>query len=130
MASADVWCKMLRRLYESADNQVFGILSSHPAAILAALRAWDNGIENVNLETVKGHGSAIMASSPVEYVRNAQLVSRDSDNGGTVCCCASTDFWVDHAEPLAVLEEVKQRVAWPLGELSEGCEFLVLVKRA
>lgn len=117
---------------EGKNDRGFGILSSHPAAILGALRAWGRGIEEANLEMVKEHGAGVMAASPVKYVRDAKLkgsVFGLEDGTGTVCC-ADTNFWVDYAEPLAVLAEVKKKVTWPFGELPEACEFLVLVKGA
>jgi hypothetical protein len=44
-------------------------------------------------------------------------------------CCTDTRLWVDHADPLAVLDQAREKgVQWPFGELPEGCEFLVFVK--
>ncbi|XP_014562796.1 hypothetical protein COCVIDRAFT_83701 [Bipolaris victoriae FI3] len=120
--------ELLRRLREDEDY-AFGILSSHPAAIVAGLRAWGKGIENVDMSFVKEHGAGIMALSPVQYVRDAKFrgsIFGSVDDGAV--CCADTDFWVDHAEPLAILADVKKRVAWPFGNLPEGCEFLALIK--
>ena len=79
------------------------------------------------------HAQAIMAASPVNYVKSAKpkgsLFEKGREDG--VVCCADTAFWVDHAEPLAALAAVKERdVQWPFGELPEGCEYLVLVKAA
>jgi len=109
----------------------FGILSSHPAAILAALRAFRRGVEEVDLSVVKNYVPAIMQSSPVAYVKAAKPVGSLFDQGcesGSICC-ADTGLWVDHAEPLAVLDQVRGKgVQWPFGELPEGCEFLVFVK--
>jgi hypothetical protein len=73
-----------------------------------------------------------MASCPVEYVRCAKLRGTlfPSDVNEGVVSCADTGFWVDHSEPkeaLRILKEEK-RVEWPLGELPEGCEFLILAK--
>ncbi|KAF9695747.1 hypothetical protein EKO04_006256 [Ascochyta lentis] len=120
---------------------IHGILSSHPAALLATLRAFGSGIENLDLETVRRRARAVMDGSPIDYVRGAKLVGRlfeqeDGDGSGSgdgsgnaSVCCADTAFWVDHAEPLAALDVVRERgVAWPFGELREGCEFLVLVE--
>ncbi|KAK6196570.1 Osmotic growth protein [Pestalotiopsis sp. IQ-011] len=124
--------QILRRLREGHDDGGFGILSSHPAAILAALRAWGRGIEDVDLSMTREHAKAVMAASPVNYVKHAKpmgsLFREGEDEDGAVCC-ADTAFWVDHAEPLAVLAAVKERrdVQWPFGELPEGCEYLVLV---
>ena len=100
---------------------------------MAALRAFGRGIEETNLDMAKQHGHAIMASSPVNYVKSAApkgtLFNHVVQDGSV--CCAFTDFWVDHKEPLEVLQSVKAKgVEWPLGELPEGCEFLVIVKGA
>jgi hypothetical protein len=98
---------------------------------MAALRAFGRGLEEVNLEMVREHARGIMGSSPVAYVRNAKLRGSlfGAEEEGGVVCCADTGFFVDHAEPLAALEAVKNRgVEWPFGSLPEGCEFLVLVK--
>ncbi|KAI4593549.1 hypothetical protein KJ359_009235 [Pestalotiopsis sp. 9143b] len=124
--------QILRHLREGHDDDGFGILSSHPGAILAALRAWGRGIEDVDLSMTREHAKAVMAASPVNYVKHAKpmgsLFREGEDEDGAVCC-ADTAFWVDHAEPLAALAAVKERrdVRWPFGELPEGCEYLVLV---
>ncbi|RMZ69554.1 amp-binding enzyme [Pyrenophora seminiperda CCB06] len=124
--------QLLLLLREGEQDGSFGILSSHPGAILAALRAWGRGIEKVDMNMVKEHSAGVMTSSPVKYVREAKLkgsvfgVVNDSDDG--TVCCADTQFWVDHTEPLAAVAEVKKRGIWPFGELPDGCEFLVLVK--
>lgn len=82
---------------------------------------------------VREHAQAIMAASPVNYVKTAKpkgSLFEEGDQGGVICC-ADTHFWVDHAEPLAALAAVRERgVEWPFGDLPEGCEFLVLVKAA
>lgn len=118
---------------EGGADQGFGILSSHPAAVMAALRAFGRGIGEVDLDIVKQYGRTIMASSPVSYVKKAIPKGTLFDHvvhDGSICC-AFTDFWVDHNEPLELLQSVKAKgVEWPLGELPGGCEFLVIVKRA
>lgn len=122
--------QILRRLREAENDWCFGILSSSPAAIMAALRAYCRGIEEVSFDVVREHGADIMAASPVKYVREAKLKgSVFGIEDGTVCC-ADTNFWVDHTEPLDILAEVKKKVIWPFGELPEGCEFLALFKGA
>ena len=66
-----------------------------------------------------------MGSSPVQYVRNAQL--HENTDGSVLC--ADTGFWVDHAEPDAALRVVKERgIEWPFGKLPEGHEFLAIAK--
>jgi GNAT superfamily N-acetyltransferase len=125
--------RILRELREGVGERGdLGILSSHPAAIMAALSAWGRGVEEVDLGVVKERAKGVMAASPVGYVREAvlkgTLFGQDEAEG---VCCADTGFWVDHGEPMAALAAVKERgVAWPFGHLPDGCEFLVLVERA
>jgi hypothetical protein len=124
---------MLLNLRENEHDWGFGILSSHPAAIRAALRAFGRGIEDVELNMVKDHAPAMMQSSPVPYVKTARPMGSlfgQGDEEGAICC-ANTGFWVDHADPMAALEQIKgEGVKWPFGQLPEGCEFLLFVKRS
>lgn len=123
--------KLLGYLREGESDWGFGILSSHPAAILAVLRAFGRGPEKVDLSMAREHAFGIMSSSPVGYVREATLrgsLFSDNEKEAAVCC-AFTSFWVDHAELLETLRLVGERgVIWPLGDLPEGHEFLILVK--
>jgi len=109
----------------------FGTLSSHPFAILALLRVFGRGHEDVDLTMTKLHARAIMDSCPVGYVKNAKLhgsLFSEDVKDGTVSC-ADTGFWVDHEEPLDALRIVLEKgIVWPFGELPDGHEFLILVK--
>lgn len=124
--------KLLEELREKERG--FGILSSHPFAILAVLRVFGRGPEDVNLEMTKMHAKSLMMSCPVEYVQTAKLrgslFSQDGkeDVGGAISC-ADTEFWVDHEEPLEALKIVREKgIVWPFGNLPDGHEFLILVK--
>jgi hypothetical protein len=122
---------MLRKLHEEEQIHIVGILSSHPAAIRAALRAFGHGLEDVDLETTRSTAVGIMASCPVGYVNTAKVhgsLFDDTVNGSCVSS-AYTGFYVDHTEPLEALEQVRQEGhMWPFGELPEGNEFLVLLE--
>ena len=130
--NAGIATQLLRQLREGEQDRGFGLLSSHPFAILAALRAFGRGPEEAEncLAMAREHARAIMASAPVEYVRTAKLRGSVFGSGEqNVVCCADTAFWVDHAEPLAALQAVRDKgVVWPFGDLPDACEFLVLVK--
>ncbi|KAF2800573.1 hypothetical protein K505DRAFT_399896 [Melanomma pulvis-pyrius CBS 109.77] len=122
---------MLLKLKEGEQDRAFGILSSHPAAIMAALRAFGNGLENMNFDMARTHAHAIMTCSPVNYVKAATLKAdffgNDIQDGNV--WCAFTNFWVDHKEPLGVLKNLNENgIHWPLGELPDGCEYLVIVE--
>ena len=70
----------------------------------------------------------ILNSTPVEYLKTAELrgilFEEAPKNPGTICCLF-TSFYVDHTEPSEALSRFNE---WPLGELPEGHEFLVLVE--
>jgi hypothetical protein len=58
------------------------------------------------------------------------LFEDESEVTGGAVSCANTQFWVDHEKPLDALKMIKKKgIVWPFGELLEGNEFLVLVKR-
>lgn len=71
-----------------------------------------------------------MRQSPVEYVQHARLVGslfNKATLDGSVSS-ADTGFFVDHAEPLQTLDGVRSTSQWPLGDLLEGHEFIVLTR--
>jgi hypothetical protein len=85
----------------------------------------------VDLESIQSSAAKILVSSPIPYIQNAQprgtLFNPSTDDGSV--CSASTDFFIDHTEPQEALQKVKERgIEWPLGDLGEGCEFLLIVR--
>ncbi|KAA8620207.1 hypothetical protein PtrSN002B_007440 [Pyrenophora tritici-repentis] len=121
-----------RLLREAGDSDVCGIMSSHPAACLAAARAFGDGcVTAQDLEFMHVNARAVMEASPVAYVREAVLRGKLFDGQDTSGAVSSVDtqFFVDHKEPLGVLAMVKQERDWPLGELLEGFEFLLILKK-
>jgi hypothetical protein len=125
--------QLLIKLCENEKDDRFGILSSYPFAIMAALRAFGRGVEKVDLSIAKADATKTMDTSPVEYVRTAKLrgsLFDDNTADGTVSC-ADTNFFVDHTEPLEALAAVHAKgTSWPFGDLPEGFEFLVFVDRS
>jgi hypothetical protein len=132
----------------------FGLASSHPAACAALSKrarmssshlhfldlqlilakfypALDANLRKLDLDFIKAHAQMIIDTSPVSYLKNAQLhgsLFQDGIVGGAVCS-VNTEFFVDHDEPLQTLKrwEERQDTVWPLGELAEGHEFLCIV---
>lgn len=103
-------------------------------ALLALLRALGHeelSAADVDLSLTRQEASAVMASSPVEYVRTARLhgsLWEENVRDGTVSS-ADRGFLVDHGDPMAALEAMRQKgVSWPFGELLEAHENLVMVK--
>ena len=69
-----------------------------------------------------------MKSSPIPYVRDAKLCGKlfgDASSG--LVAGIDSRFFVDHAEPMQALKEIKQHWDWPLGDLPEGCEYLLVM---
>jgi hypothetical protein len=71
-----------------------------------------------------------MGASPILYVRTARLCGslfNPEDTSGLVSS-VDTSFFVDHTEPLEALVWVREEFEWPLGELSDGHEFLLILE--
>lgn len=45
-----------------------------------------------------------------------------------IVSCVYTNFWVDHTEPLEALGRVRETTNWPLGDLHDGHEFLLIIE--
>lgn len=128
------------------DDDIYGLMSSHPAACLAAAKAFGSkrisifivnltlnvtgSINTVPLDFIKEHAEEIMKASPIRYVKGAKLCGslfNPEDSSGLVSS-VDTGFWVDHTEPLEALEWARDTGGWPLGELHDGHEFLLVLE--
>ena len=140
---------LLNQLRQDDDN-IYGLMSSHPAACLAAAKAFgskrhttlqycdfnfDNytltgGINAVAVDFIRNNADAIMRVSPIDYVKNAELRGNlfDPQDISGAISSVYTKFFVDHTEPLDALEWVRERLDWPLGELFDGYEFLFIIE--
>jgi hypothetical protein len=66
----------------------------------------------------------------LDYVKKAKLCGSlfgPEDTSGLVSSVDS-GFFVDHTEPLEALGWVREEFDWPLGELSDGHEFLLVLE--
>ena len=88
------------------------------------------GISSVATGFIRDNASIVMKQSPIEYVRNAVLRGNlfKSDDTSGVISSVRTNFFVDHTEPLEALHWVRQGLNWPLGELLDGHEFLLMIE--
>lgn len=112
---------------------VYGIMSSHPAACLTAARCFGATIEELDLNFTRREAGSILKSSPIAYIRNAKLRGTlfghsqgEEEKSGPLVCGVDTEFYVSHEEPSRALEIVRGVWKWPLGDLPEGHEFLVM----
>ncbi|KAG1775130.1 hypothetical protein EV702DRAFT_1120677 [Suillus placidus] len=105
-----------------------GLVSAHPAACTALAKYTNVGVHAVDLPFIGEHAAKVLAASPIDYIKSAQLrgdlFQKNSDTGAV--SSAFTEFYVDHAEPLKALEQFKEKGKWCLGELLEGHEYLAL----
>ncbi|KAK1467994.1 hypothetical protein CABS03_15039 [Colletotrichum abscissum] len=130
------------------DDDVLGIMSSHPAACKALAKAIggmdqtplanllltsyeDIRFSDVSMDYARDHAADVLKASPIVYVREAQLCGRlfNSDDASGMVSGVNSKFYVDHAEPLEALAWFQEDGNWPLGELPDGHEFLFLVEK-
>ncbi|KAJ6013285.1 Acyl-CoA N-acyltransferase, partial [Penicillium herquei] len=119
---------LLNALRQKTDN-VYGIMSSHPAACLAAAKVFGGAIERLPLKYIATNASSILKSSPIQYIRDAKVHGTLFGDESAMISGVDSGFFVDHDEPNAALEEVKTDLQWPLGDLAEGHEFLLLIQQ-
>ncbi|KAI0426284.1 hypothetical protein F5Y09DRAFT_319360 [Xylaria sp. FL1042] len=119
---------LLGTLKEATDD-VYGIMSSHPAACLAAGTTFGASIEKVSLDFIAENADSIMKASPITYVRDAKLCGSlfDATDFTGLVSGVNTNFFVDHQEPLEALRVVQETWNWPLGELPDGHEYLLIM---
>lgn len=116
------------------EDGIYGIISSHPAACMAAAKSFGstcicprssavNGtltvpghLSTTRLEFMKGHAEEIMKASPIRYVRDAKLRGNlfDPEDDSGLVSSVDTGFWIDHREPLEALARAREAIDWPL----------------
>lgn len=73
---------------------------------------------------------AILFTTSVEYLKSTPLRGSlfQNDYSPGIISSIFTEFYVDHTEPLAALQEYKDKHGdWPLGELFDGHEYFLAV---
>lgn len=144
---------LLRFIRDQRTFHAMGLVSSHPAACIAlselggtvpicvnvsvtsdSRNSGSRWIKAIDMAFIGDNATAILATSPIEYLRTARLVGSAFNPTSTTTAISSvyTNFFVDHVEPLEALTEFLAKAgqeAWPLGELLDGHEFLIIVRR-
>jgi hypothetical protein len=84
----------------------------------------------VAVSFIRDSAEAVMKASPISYVKDAELRGSlfDSKDMSGVISSVYTKFFVDHTEPLEALAWVREGLEWPLGELFDGHEFLLMME--
>ena len=85
-------------------------------------------VSSINLSFIHDHAEKVLKDTTIDYLKTAKpcgsLFQNDCETG--VVSSVFTNFFVDHAEPLAALDGFKDS-GWCLGELLDGHEFLVIL---
>jgi len=83
----------------------------------------------VDLEFISKNANEVLLTSPIPYIRNAELCGTIFDVRDTsgMVSGVNTSFFVDHTEPLEALAEVEREWQWPLGRLPDGYEYLLML---
>ena len=88
----------------------------------------DVGIYSVDLDFIHDNAENVLATSDIGYLKTAKpcgtIFQAGCDTGAVLS--VFTEFYVDHEEPLEVLDKFKARGNWCLGELLDGHEYLAL----
>lgn len=82
----------------------------------------------LDLNFIRDTASKIISVSPISYLKDAKptgSIFNEGDETGAVSSLF-TQFYVDHVEPLEVLNKFQKRGRWGLGELLDGHEYLVI----
>ena len=101
-----------------------------PFFILLAKLNTVGSISTIRLDFLKDLAEFIMKDSPIRYVSEAKLRGSlfDPGNNSGLVSSVDTGFWVDHSEPLEALSWIRDTVEWPLGDLMDGHEFLLVAQ--
>ncbi|KAL1991183.1 hypothetical protein VTN49DRAFT_5687 [Thermomyces lanuginosus] len=121
---------LLNALRATADADLYGIISSNPVSCFTAASVFWLGIERVSLEFMRDHAKEIMETSPIPYVREARLrgsLFEPEDDSTGLICGVDTNFFIDHTAPLRNLRSIQRDWKWPLGQLPEGHEYLLIL---
>ncbi|CAH0053958.1 unnamed protein product [Clonostachys solani] len=98
-------------------------MSSYLAACKALVKAF-----GILLDFARQYAAGVMAGSPVNYVKNARLCGNLFNLGDIsgLKCGVDLNFFVDYTEPLDALAWFKELGEWPLGDLPDRHEFLLM----
>ncbi|XXH01115.1 Flavin-linked sulfhydryl oxidase of the mitochondrial IMS [Hypoxylon texense] len=136
--------KVILRHLVHKDDRIIGIISPNPVACKALASVFagrfekqalgtrfesrDWKVSNIPVDFARERAAGVMAASPIGYIQNAKLRGSlfDAHDATGLRCGVDTKFFIDHSElelEVALLQETEN---WPLGDLPDGHEFLLL----
>src|ERR1700675_2729979 len=96
---------------------------------LQLIKPRDVPLNAINVKFICDNAEKILKDSTVGYLKSAKLrgsLFQENPEPGVISS-VDTQFFVDHKEPLAVLQNFREAGRWCLGELLEGHEFLIML---
>lgn len=103
---------LIKAILESDNFSACGLVSSHPYAVRALEKACAGHCDRTNIDK---YYKELMCNSRLPYINSSMTLSID----GTV----DTEYYVDHAEVLEIIEKEKELGRWNFGDLLDGHEF-------
>ncbi|KAF5376482.1 hypothetical protein D9615_008640 [Tricholomella constricta] len=122
--------QMFKRHSLFVDVTAVGLVSSHPVACQALAKYACVNVAKVDLDFIRLEAKNILKDATVEYLKSAVLKGSIFEEGPEpgVVSTVFTQFYVDHAEPIAALEGFRKNHGWCLDDLPDGYEFLAVVR--
>ncbi|RYO92146.1 hypothetical protein DL762_001804 [Monosporascus cannonballus] len=128
---------MSKQLYETFDGDEVTDEMLAEAAVLfnENYGIWNKDshkpgtIEKISMDFIRQNADAIMKASPIPYIKEAQLrgILFEPQNAAGIISGVNTKFFVDHEDPLKALSLIRQEWDWPLGDLPDGHEYLLIL---
>lgn len=92
----------------------------------------DVSFDKISTDFIRTYADNVMVRSPIAYVKEGkpcgQIFEDNPESGvNSLVSGVDTGFFVDHQEPLEALKWIQENGgSWPLGDLPEGHEFLLV----
>ncbi|KAF1961322.1 hypothetical protein CC80DRAFT_402278, partial [Byssothecium circinans] len=87
------------------NNKVYGLISSHPAACLAAAKTFRNSISTMRLNFIRKYVVAVIKASLVSYIKDANLRGSlfNTREIHSIILLVYTNFFINYTKLLKAL---------------------------
>ncbi|KAH8155763.1 uncharacterized protein LAJ45_00773 [Morchella importuna] len=122
--------------FKTYTDVLYGIMSHHPAVIMALKRAiLGTGVSYHDLSYTQAYARDVLQGSIIETHQDVVLrgtlfnqIPRNPDDDGIVCC-VETKLMLTHDDALSALRYLEQEGKnWDFGQLHHGLEFIALIE--
>ncbi|KAI5845292.1 hypothetical protein DFP73DRAFT_513051 [Morchella snyderi] len=122
--------------FKTSTDVLYGIMSQHPAAIMALKRAvLGTGISYHDLSYTQAYAREVLQKSIIEAHKDVvlrgtlfhEIACNPGDDG--IVCCVETNLMLTHDDALSALRYLEQRgKSWDFGQLHNGLGFIALIE--